>query len=86
MIKIIDEYLNVLDKVINTVPSIEKVLKRELINTSYNLINSNNILVDIQYIDYLICYMLNKRYINYSSFLLLGNKLENIILGLKVRN
>ena len=86
MIKIIDDYLDVLDKVISTIPSIEKVLKRELIDTSYGLIKSNNILIDIQYIDYLICYMLNKKYINYSNFLLLGNKLENIIIGLKVRN
>ena len=85
MIKIIDDYLDVLDKVISTIPSIEKVLKRELIDTSYGLIKSNNILIDIQYIDYLICFMLNKKYINYSCFLLLGNKLENIIIGLKVR-
>lgn len=86
MIELIDEYLNSLDNVLDTIPNIEKVLINELVNTSYNLINSNNILVDIQYIDYLICYMLNKKYINYSSFLLLGRKLENIIIGLKIKN
>ena len=86
MIELIDEYLNSLDNVLDIIPNIEKVLINELVNTSYNLINSNNILVDIQYIDYLICYMLKKKYINYSCFLLLGRKLENIIIGLKINN
>lgn len=86
MIELIDNYLNSLDNVLDTIPNIEKVLINELVNTSYSLINSNNILVDIQYIDYLICYMLKKKYINCSSFLLLGRKLENIIIGLKINN
>lgn len=86
MIELIDDYLEVLDNILDTIPNIEKVLINELVNTSYNLINSNNILIDIQYIDYLICYMLNKRYINYSNFLILGKKLENIIIGLKINN
>lgn len=86
MIELIDDYLEVLDNILDIIPNIEKVLINELVNTSYNLINSNNILIDIQYIDYLICYILNKRYINYSNFLLLGKKLENIIIGLKLNN
>ena len=37
-------------------------------------------------IDYIVCYMFNKRYINYNMFLEVGKKLENIIKGLKTNN
>lgn len=72
--------------VLDNIPKIEDVLIKELINVSYSLINSKNILVDIQYIDYIVCYMLNKRYINYSMFLEIGERLENVIKGLKTNN
>lgn len=82
----IDSYLEYLDIVLDNIPKIEDVLIKELINVSYSLINSKNILVDIQYIDYIISYMLNKRYINYNMFLEVGKRLENIINGLKTYN
>ena len=82
----IDSYLEYLDIVLDNIPKIEDVLIKELINVSYSLINSKNILVDIQYIDYIVCYMLNKRYINYSMFLEIGERLENVIKGLKTNN
>lgn len=82
----IDSYLEYLDIVLDNIPKIEDVLIKELINVSYSLINSKNILVDIQYIDYIVCYMLNKRYINYNMFLEVGKRLENIINGLKTYN
>ena len=83
MINSINEYLEYLDKVLDNIPKSEKVLKNKLINTSYGLINSKSILVDVQYIDYLICYMLKNKYINFEKFLLLGKKLENIICECK---
>lgn len=86
MINSINDYLNSLDKVLDNIPKSEKILLDELINSSYNLINSMNILIDIQYIDYLICHMFNKHYINRDTFLLLGSKLETIILFIKLRN
>ena len=82
----IDSYLEYLDIVLDNIPKIEDVLIKELINVSYSLINSKNILVDIQYIDYIISYMLNKRYINYNMFLEIGERLGNIIKGLKTNN
>lgn len=82
----IDSYLEYLDIVLDNIPKIEDVLIKELINVSYSLINSKNILVDIQYIDYIVSYMLNKRYINYNMFLEVGKRLENIINGLKTYN
>lgn len=82
----IDSYLEYLDIVLDNIPKIEDVLIKELINVSYSLINSKNILVDIQNIDYIVCYMFNKRYINYNMFLEVGKKLENIIKGLKTNN
>ena len=82
----IDSYLEYLDIVLDNRPKIEDVLIKELINVSYSLINSKNILVDIQYIDYIISYMLNKRYINYNMFLEIGERLGNIIKGLKTNN
>ena len=84
MISSINEYLECLDKLLDNISKKEKVLKDKLINTSYGLINSSNILVDIQYIDYLICYMLKQKYINYDKFLLLGRKLDNIIYECKI--
>ena len=84
--KSINSYLEYLDMVLDNIPKIEDVLIKELINVSYSLINSKNILVDIQYIDYIVCYMLNKRYINYNMFLEVGKRLENIINGLKTYN
>lgn len=83
MINSINDYLEYLDKIIDNIPKKEKVLRNKLINISYGLINSSNILIDIQYIDYLIYYMLNKKYINYDKFLLFGRKLENIIYECK---
>ena len=83
MINSINEYLECLDKILDNIPRKEKVLRNKLINISYGLINSSNILVDIQYMDYLICYMLKQKYINYNKFLLLGMKLENIIYECK---
>ena len=83
MINSINEYLEYLDKILDNIPKSEKVLKNKLINISYKLINSKSILIDIQYIDYLICYMLKRKYINYEKFLLIGNKLENIIYECK---
>ena len=83
MTETINDYLKILDQILNNIPKIENILIKELINTSYNLINSKNILVDIQYIDYIICHMLNKKYINYNKFLELGEKLENIVYSLK---
>ena len=82
----IDSYLEYLDIVLDNIPKIEDVLIKELINVSYSLINSKNILVDIQYIDYIVSYMLNKRYINYNMFLEIGERLGNIIKGLKTNN
>lgn len=82
----IDSYLEYLDIVLDNIPKIEDVLIKELINVSYSLINSKNILVDIQYIDYIVCYIFNKRYINYNMFLEVGKRLENIINGLKTYN
>ena len=82
----IDSYLEYLDMVLDNIPKIEDVLIKELINVSYSLINSKNILVDIQYIDYIVCYIFNKRYINYNMFLEVGKRLENIINGLKTYN
>ena len=82
----IDSYLEYLDIVLDNIPKIEDVLIKELINVSYSLINSKNILVDIQYIDYIISYMLNKRYINYNMFVEVGKRFENIINGLKTYN
>lgn len=84
--KSINSYLEYLDIVLDNIPKIEDVLIKELANVSYSLINSKNILVDMQYIDYIVCYMLNKRYINYSMFLEIGERLENIINGLKTNN
>ena len=78
--KSINSYLEYLDMVLDNIPKIEDVLIKELINVSYSLINSKNILVDIQYIDYIISYMLNKRNINYNMFLEVGKRLENIIM------
>ena len=83
MIDSINSYLKYLDKILINIPKFEKTLLKELVEVSYGLINSKNILVDIQYIDYLICYMFDKRYINYEVFLHLGNSLENIINDLK---
>ena len=68
MINSINEYLEYLDKVLDNIPKSEKVLKNKLINTSYGLINSKSILVDVQYIDYLLCYMLKNKYINYQNY------------------
>ena len=82
----INSYLEYLDIVLDNIPKIEDVLIKELINVSYSLINSKNILVDIQYIDYIVCYMFNKRYINYNMFLEIGERLGNIIKGLKTYN
>ena len=82
----IDSYLEYLDIVLDNIPKIEDVLIKELINVSYSLINSKNILVDIQYIDYIVSYIFNKRYINYNMFLEIGERLGNIIKGLKTNN
>ena len=84
LINSINEYLICLDKILVNIPKSEKVLLEELINNSYSLIKSNNILCDIQYIDYLIGYMFNKHYINRDTFLLLGKKLETIIWVIKL--
>lgn len=81
----ISNYLIYLDNIICKIPKIEKVLLSELINSSYNLVNSKNILVEIQYLDYLFCLMLEMKYINYKTYLTLGGYLEKIILGFKVR-
>ena len=47
MINSINDYLEYLDKIIDNIPKIEKVLRNKLINISYELINSSNILIDI---------------------------------------
>ena len=79
----IKKYLIYLDDILINIPKSEKVLIKELKNVGYELVNSKAILIDIQYIDYLICYMLDKKFINYDVFLKFGNYLENIVLSLK---
>ena len=83
MINSINEYLDCLDKVLDNIPQSEKILKNKLINISYGLINSSNILVDIQYIDYLFCYMLKQKYINYNKFLTVFRYFYNRDLALR---
>ena len=81
-----NHYLEYLDMVLDNIPKRDKMLLKELVYNSYGLIDSDNVLVDIQYLDYLFCYMLNRKYINYDMFLSLGKELETIVYGLKVRD
>ena len=86
MKKLVHEYLEFLDIVLDNIPRNDMVCRSEVIFTSYSLLHSKNILVEIQYIDYLICYMFESEYINDNMFLKFGNILEQMIHGLKTKN
>lgn len=84
MKEVVNSYLEYLDSVLDCVPRKDMVCHEELLRTSYSLFQSSNILVEIQYLDYLICYMVYKRYISYKMFLELGGFLEKMVSGLRI--
>ncbi|MGN1028626.1 MAG: hypothetical protein ACI4P7_00880 [Bacilli bacterium] len=83
MIDQINSYLDILDEVLEYIPKNEKVLLEKLIESSYSLVDSSQIMIQLQVIDYFVCYMFSQKYINFSLFLKIGKSLEGIIYGLK---
>ena len=80
----VNSYLEYLDIVIDCIPKKEMVCLEEILKTSYSLLQSSDILLDICYLDYLFCYIFYKKYISYQMFLELGKYLKEMIHGLKI--
>lgn len=79
----INYYLSYLDILLDNIPKYDRVCLKELTRVSFNLVNSKNIWSDIKYIDYIINYMLDNKYINYNMYIEVGYRLTSITDGLK---